>query len=136
MIGPSICFPEWYFRWDLYSQNVWCQQSAQHIEEPYWSHHHSLFVYCFLLSYFRKHMLNDIFICGYQYLLHPNPIKCSQVSLMWHMIYTCHSTCYSYYKYMILWDTWFIGNCKWGITTHGINICLPFFLFFPIIIYI
>ena len=42
-IGPSICFTEWYFLWDLYSRKWWCHPSALHIEEPYWSHHHSFY---------------------------------------------------------------------------------------------
>ena len=59
MIGPSLCFPEWYLRRVMYSQNLWCHPSDCHIEETYWSHLHSVFN-CFWFSYFRKNLLNDI----------------------------------------------------------------------------
>ena len=74
-IGPSICFTEWYFLWDLYSQKWWCHPSALHIEEPYWSHHHSFFN-CFWFSYFRKPLPNAIlnFYCfWFSYFRKPRP---------------------------------------------------------------
>ena len=71
-------------------------------------------------SYFMKNLPNDTFICGFQYLLHPNHTKFTNSSIMCHMIYPLHSTCCSLYKYMIVWDTCFPGKCKQGITIHGI----------------
>ena len=40
-------------------------------------------------------MTNDLFICEYQYPLHPDHNKFPKLSLMCHMLYNCHITCCS-----------------------------------------
>ena len=49
--------------------------------------------------------------------------------MVWRVLYRFHSTHCSFYQYMTVWDTFFMGNRERDITTHAIIISiLPFIL--------
>ena len=50
--------------------------------------------------HFKKHLTNGILICGCQYPINPYYTKFSEDFMMWYIIQTCHSTCFSLWQLM------------------------------------
>ena len=83
-----------------------------------------------LILILHKNLNNAIFICEFQYPLQPDHTKLLKVSLMWHIIYSHHSTCCSLLSVADSLGKFLLGNCKLCTTTHGIIISLLLILSF------